>query len=188
MSINQSESAEEYKQRRKAAHLKAEQKRRNAIKQGYDDLKQVLPCPPHEQAGLQRASKAVILRRTADYMQSLKKQTQTQYDRVKRLENEAAGLRIMNEQLTQFVGSTTAELSQQQDCDEMISEQVRFAIFRGIMDELYVSFDAVVRADDFKTITATSYRWLEQFCTPMSINQAGQKVVNDMMRYNVNMM
>lgn len=180
------DSSEEYKQRRRAAHLRAEQKRRNAIKQGYDDLKEILPCPAHEQAGLQRASKAVILQRTIDYVQTLKKQTSQQSERVKKLENEAKGLRIMKEQLTQFVGSPNNVNSG--SLNNEISDAARFAIFRGIMDELYSSFEPNVSVNDFATLSGSTFRWLEQYCTPLSINQAGQKVVNDMMRYNVNMM
>jgi len=53
-----------YKERRREAHTHAEQKRRDAIKRGYDELQQVVPtCQLTEELGASKLSKAVILQR-----------------------------------------------------------------------------------------------------------------------------
>ena len=53
-----------YKDRRREAHTQAEQKRRDAIKKGYEDLQNVIPmCQQADGIGSQKLSKAAILQK-----------------------------------------------------------------------------------------------------------------------------
>lgn len=53
-----------YKERRREAHTFAEQKRRDAIKRGYDDLQNIVPtCQQTDTLGASKLSKATILQR-----------------------------------------------------------------------------------------------------------------------------
>lgn len=53
-----------YKERRREAHTFAEQKRRDAIKKGYEDLQTIVPtCQQAGNLGTGKLSKAVILQR-----------------------------------------------------------------------------------------------------------------------------
>ncbi|CAH1241879.1 MLX [Branchiostoma lanceolatum] len=68
-------SASSYKERRRNAHTAAEQKRRDAIKKGYDELQQMVPtCQTQEQIGAQKLSKATVLQRSIDYISFLVQQ------------------------------------------------------------------------------------------------------------------
>lgn len=53
-----------YRERRREAHTHAEQKRRDAIKRGYEDLQEIVPsCQQQDSMGASKLSKATILQR-----------------------------------------------------------------------------------------------------------------------------
>ena len=57
-------STTSYKERRREAHTYAEQKRRDAIKKGYEDLQKIVPtCQQSDALGASKLSKATILQR-----------------------------------------------------------------------------------------------------------------------------
>merc|ERR1719510_1581491 len=57
-----SKNSQSYKERRREAHTAAEQKRRDAIKKGYDSLQELVPqCQQTDQSG-HKVSKAVVSR------------------------------------------------------------------------------------------------------------------------------
>lgn len=58
-----------YKERRREAHTQAEQKRRDAIKKGYDTLQELVPtCQQTDNSGY-KLSKAIVLQKSIDYIQ-----------------------------------------------------------------------------------------------------------------------
>jgi MAX-like protein X len=58
-----------YKERRREAHTQAEQKRRDAIKKGYDTLQDLVPtCQQNDTSGY-KLSKATVLQKSIDYIQ-----------------------------------------------------------------------------------------------------------------------
>lgn len=59
-----------YKERRREAHTQAEQKRRDAIKKGYDSLQDLVPmCQQTDSLSGYKLSKATILQKSIDYIQ-----------------------------------------------------------------------------------------------------------------------
>ena len=59
-----------YKERRREAHTQAEQKRRDAIKKGYDSLQDLVPmCQQNDSLSGYKLSKATILQKSIDYIQ-----------------------------------------------------------------------------------------------------------------------
>jgi len=59
-----------YKERRRDAHTQAEQKRRDAIKKGYEDLQFLVPtCQQQDSVSSYKLSKATILQQSIDYIQ-----------------------------------------------------------------------------------------------------------------------
>lgn len=62
-------SPNNYKERRREAHTQAEQKRRDAIKKGYDSLQDLVPtCQQTDSSGY-KLSKATVLQKSIDYIQ-----------------------------------------------------------------------------------------------------------------------
>jgi len=62
-------SPNDYKERRREAHTQAEQKRRDAIKKGYDCLQDLVPtCQQTDSSGY-KLSKATVLQKSIDYIQ-----------------------------------------------------------------------------------------------------------------------
>lgn len=96
---------ESYKDRRRRAHTQAEQKRRDAIKRGYDDLQTIVPtCQQQDfSIGSQKLSKAIVLQKTIDYIQFLHKEKKKQEEEVSTLRKDVTALKIMKVNYEQIV-------------------------------------------------------------------------------------
>lgn len=63
--------SQSYTDRRREAHTQAEQKRRDAIKKGYDTLQDLVPTCQQNDASGYKLSKATVLQKSIDYIQYL---------------------------------------------------------------------------------------------------------------------
>ena len=76
---------------RREAHTAAEQKRRDAIKKGYDSLQELVPqCQQTDQSG-HKVSKAVVLQKSIDFIQHLANQKKKQESELSSLRKEVGG-------------------------------------------------------------------------------------------------
>lgn len=85
-----------YKERRREAHTQAEQKRRDAIKKGYDSLQDLVPsCQKTDFTSSYKLSKALILQKSIDYIIYLNQQKSKQENEYATLQKEVIALRII---------------------------------------------------------------------------------------------
>jgi hypothetical protein len=84
------------KDRRREAHTHAEQKRRDSIKKGYEDLTCLVPtCQQPDSISSQKLSKAAVLQKSIDYMQFLLAEKKKKEEELENLRREVTALRIM---------------------------------------------------------------------------------------------
>ncbi|CAL8265248.1 max-like protein X [Gadus morhua] len=158
-----------YKDRRRQAHTQAEQKRRDAIKKGYDDLQSIVPtCQQQSEfaVGAQKISKATILQKTIDYIQFLHKEKKKQEEEVSTLRKEVMALKIMKTNYEQIV---EAHQNNPQQGEEQVSDQVKFRIFQSIMDSLFQTFSSSVSVNSFQELSACVFGWIEEHCKPQTL-------------------
>ncbi|KAF3845977.1 hypothetical protein F7725_003055 [Dissostichus mawsoni] len=141
-----------YKDRRRQAHTQAEQKRRDAIKKGYDDLQSIVPTCLQQSdfaVGAQKISKATVLQKTIDYIHFLHKEKKKQEEEhiVKAHQNHPA------------------------QGEDQVSDQVKFNIFQSIMDSLFLSFSNSVSVSSFKELSACVFSWIEEHCEPQTLRE-----------------
>ncbi|XP_018620118.1 max-like protein X isoform X1 [Scleropages formosus] len=162
---------ESYKDRRRQAHTQAEQKRRDAIKKGYDDLQLIVPtCQQQSEfaMGTQKISKATVLQKTIDYIQFLHKEKKKQEEEVSTLRKEVMALKIMK---TNYEHIVQAHQNNPQQSDEQVSDQVKFSIFQSIMDSLFQSFSTSVSVSSFQELSACVFSWIEEHCKPQTLRE-----------------
>ncbi|KAK3596292.1 hypothetical protein CHS0354_009788 [Potamilus streckersoni] len=166
-----------YKDRRREAHTAAEQKRRDAIKKGYDELQNIVPtCLNPDQLGASKLSKATVLQKSIDYIQYLNQQKKKQEEDLDSLRKEVMALKIMKANYEHIVKThqNTPVAGQNQ-----VSDQAKFQVFQQIMDTLFQSFNATISVANFAELSACVFSWLEEYCKPqviklgMSIQMAG---------------
>ncbi|XP_039979500.1 max-like protein X isoform X2 [Xiphias gladius] len=161
---------DEYKDRRRQAHTQAEQKRRDAIKKGYDDLQSIVPtCQQQSEftVGAQKISKATVLQKTIDYIHFLHKEKKKQEEEVSVLRKEVMALKIMK---TNYEHIVKAHQDNPQQGDQ-VSDQVKFNIFQNIMDSLFQSFSNSVSVNSFQELSACVFSWIEEHCTPHTLRE-----------------
>lgn len=183
-----------YKERRREAHTQAEQKRRDAIKKGYEDLQYLVPtCQQQDSISSYKLSKATILQRSIEYIQSMQKTQLKIENGQKALQKEVAALQIMRSNYEQMLKKQReANLHHQQqqaiiatendtndNLNQSISEHVKFEVFKSICDQLFTSFDRYVSFEDFDQLTASIFNWLEEYCCPQALRDTCLTVLRD---------
>jgi MAX-like protein X len=175
------QSAYGYKERRREAHTQAEQKRRDAIKKGYEDLQHMVPtCQQQDSISSYKLSKATILQRSIEYIQNLHKSKLKHDNELKTLRKEVHALQIMKanyEQMLKQHQITALQLNHQQV--NQASEQVKFEIFQAFCDNLFVSFDRYVTCGDFRQLSASILGWLEENGKPQTLRDMCLAILRD---------
>jgi len=123
-----------YKERRREAHTQAEQKRRDAIKKGYDSLQDLVPTCQHTDSSGYKLSKATVLQKSIDYIQFLLQQKKKQEEERNALRKEVVALRIMQANYEQIV---KAHQTQPGHAEMRVSDETKFQVFQAIMDSLF---------------------------------------------------
>ncbi|XP_018909509.2 max-like protein X isoform X1 [Bemisia tabaci] len=163
-----------YKERRREAHTQAEQKRRDAIKKGYDSLQDLVhTCQPTD-ASSYKMSKATVLQKSIDYIQFLLRQKKMLEEERNALRKEVMALRIMQANYELMV---KAQQSTPGHTETRISDQVKFQVFQNIMEELYTTFCNVSVAN-FDVLSASIFSWLEETCKPQRLRDMVITVLN----------
>ncbi|XP_058862586.1 max-like protein X isoform X3 [Acipenser ruthenus] len=161
---------ESYKDRRRQAHSQSEQKRRNAIKKGYDDLQAIVPTCQQQDCSIvsQKISKATVLQKTIDYIQFLHKEKKKQEEDVATLRKDVMALKIMKTNYEQIVKAHQNNPHQGKD---QVSDQVKFSIFQNIMDSLFQSFSSTISVTSFQELSACVFSWTEEHCKPQTLRE-----------------
>ncbi|XP_030828800.1 max-like protein X [Strongylocentrotus purpuratus] len=172
---DEAEAYKSYKDRRRNAHTAAEQKRRDAIKKGYEDLQLIVPtCQQPDQVGSQKLSKATVLQRSIDYIQYLIQQKKKQEDELEALRKEVMALKIMKANYEQIVKAHQNTPGRGQN---QVSDQVKFSVFKAIMDAQFQTFNASISVASFAELSACVFSWLEEYCKPQTLRELVAEVL-----------
>ncbi|KAH8243574.1 hypothetical protein KR032_008624 [Drosophila birchii] len=151
-----------YKERRREAHTQAEQKRRDAIKKGYDSLQELVPrCQPNDSSGY-KLSKALILQKSIEYIGYLNQQKLKQEDEGSALQKEVTALRIIKNGYENMLQHQQANPGPE---EARLTDEAKFQVFQAIMEEMFETFQHIPM-DNFKQLTTGIIPWLEEHCKP----------------------
>jgi len=163
------QTPQSYKDRRRVAHTHAEQKRRDAIKKGYDELSCLVPtCQQNDGIASQKLSKATILQRSIDYIQYLMQQKKKQGDELDSLRKEVMALKIMKANYEHIV---KAHQNTPQAGQNQVPDEVKFQVFQQVMDTLFQSFNASISVANFAELSGCVFSWLEEYCKPQTLRE-----------------
>merc|ERR1712137_1449489 len=126
-----SKNSQSYKERRREAHTADEQKRRDAIKKGYDTLQELVPTCTQTDASGHKVSKAVVLQKSIDFIQHLSKQKKSQENDLTSLRKEVVALQIMRANYEQLV---RAHMRAPQIPENLVADETKFQVFQVFMD------------------------------------------------------
>lgn len=178
-------SGSSYKERRREAHTQAEQKRRDAIKKGYEDLQLLVPtCTQQDSVSSYKLSKAAILQRSIEYIQTLQQHKHKREKELQLLRKEVKGLEIMKHNYEEMVKHHQQSQQQQQNFlnynAQMISDETKFEVFKAICDSLFHSFDSSVQVGNFNELSACTIVWLEEHCKPHNFKQMTMEIMEQL--------
>lgn len=149
---NRSNSSLSYKERRREAHTQAEQKRRDAIKKGYDGLQELVPtCQQNDSSGY-KLSKATVLQKSIDYVGYLKQQKLKQEEERGAMLKEVKALRILQKNYEHMLQHQ--QTSNQQT--EALSDDIKFQVVSFNMkmniDEHFNNTNSAVPVDHERNV------------------------------------
>ncbi|XP_076241656.1 helix-loop-helix-leucine zipper transcription factor bigmax isoform X1 [Calliopsis andreniformis] len=165
-----------YKERRREAHTQAEQKRRDAIKKGYDSLQDLVPTCQHTDSSGYKLSKATVLQKSIDYIQFMLQQKKKQEEERNALRKEVVALRIMQANYEQIV---KAHQTQPDHAEMRVSDETKFQVFQAIMDRLFQTFNNI-SVVNFSELSACVFRWLEEHCKPQTLREVVLSVLQQL--------
>lgn len=157
-----SASMTSYKERRREAHTQAEQKRRDAIKKGYDTLQDLVPTCQQNEASGYKLSKASVLQKSIEYILYLHQHKKKQDDERIALQKEVTGLSMIKTSYEQMLQNQQSSPGQ---TETRVPDDVKFQVFQAIMEEMFLSFEALPM-NDFAELTTGVIPWLEENCKP----------------------
>jgi MAX-like protein X len=174
------QSAYGYKERRREAHTQAEQKRRDAIKKGYEDLQHMVPtCQQQDSISSYKLSKATILQRSIEYIQTLHKSKSKHDNELKNLRKELCALQVMSSNYEQMLRQHQLSLQLNHQQVNQGSEQIKFEIFQALCDSLFDSFERYLMYGDFKQLSASIFTWLEEHGKPQTLRETCLAILRD---------
>ncbi|CAF1116566.1 unnamed protein product [Rotaria sp. Silwood1] len=156
--------------RRRVAHIAAEQKRRNAIRKGFDSLQSLVP-DSHllDPVSSQKVSKAAILKRSMDYLSQLNKEKQQLNNQLEIKKKEIFCLRTVQKTYEDILEMNT---NSKKYANASINDELKFKLFQNITDAIFISFDQAIQTGQtisFSQFASTILRWVEDSCKP-SVN------------------
>jgi len=193
-----------YRERRREAHTQAEQKRRDAIKKGYDHLLELLPtgslggedgagdksnpASPDDMPGGSngKVSKATILQKSIDYIVENQQKKEKQDEELAALKREVRALEIMRTNYEQLVKAHQARVplgdtdaAYNDIAGAQIPANLKFEVFRQLMDSLFESFNEKVSMRQFQELSAGVFAWLEEQCKPQLLQELLHSILQD---------
>jgi len=163
-----SKNSATYKERRREAHTAAEQKRRDAIKKGYDSLQELVPTCQQTDASGHKVSKAVVLQKSIDFIQHLSTQKKKQETDLNSLRKEVVALQIMRANYEQLVKAHQRAPAAPED---LVPDEVKFQVFQIFMDSLFQSFNQQVSMNNFAELSGCVFSWIEEQCKPGDLQE-----------------
>eukprot|EP00127_Corallochytrium_limacisporum_P004511 Clim_evm11s166 gene=Clim_evmTU11s166 len=151
---------------RRQAHIVAEQKRRNNIRSGFDDLQALIPAC-NTRIPNQKQSKTAIIGKTIAHIESLEKSRSQLQAEVNEMMEELMTLRAIEAkqmQLTSLAQQRQLKMIKESNTSTSTVEQdnlTLFNAFRSAADLLFAGFQKNVDLTDFDTLTGTIRNWME---------------------------
>nr|CAH8842116.1 unnamed protein product [Trichobilharzia regenti] len=158
-------SVENYgiRERRRKLHTEAEQRRRNAIKRGFEGLLELVHPMKSESTSNVRMSKSSILSKAITMIERLGKQKHQKLSEVESLEKEVKALRILCLNYEKMVQNNPDS-----GCRtvEPISDETKLEVFRMFSGALFSSFEDRIAFSSFSDLSASVINWIEESCKP----------------------
>ncbi|KAL5967150.1 Max-like protein X [Taenia solium] len=168
-SVTDSSFTVDVRARRRKLHTEAEQRRRDAIKRGFDSLLELIPPAKTGPTNSHfRMSKATVLNRSISMiLKASKIQTQKRLE-IETLRKKVQALQILKASYERMSSTTTYTTETH---DTMITDQQKLHLFQMFMENLFCSFDSSVSASSLPELSDQIITWLETSCKPEFLHQ-----------------
>uniref|UniRef100_A0A914UWY8 BHLH domain-containing protein n=1 Tax=Plectus sambesii TaxID=2011161 RepID=A0A914UWY8_9BILA len=148
--------------RKKLTHLRCERQRREAINNGYQELKELLPSSLSAMGC--KTTNASILFRACEFVHQLENDKQKNAEELTRLKAQLSALEIIAMQYEQLSSDQT-DASMTSGSGSSAANNgpasVQWRMFRQLMDTWFESFSQRVQTDDYNSIARTLLAWQE---------------------------
>jgi hypothetical protein len=135
-------------ERKKQTHLRCERQRREAINNGYVELKELLPANSSF-AGC-KTTNAAILFRAAEYIKTLNDSIKKSDDELSKLQMQYSALELILQQYESF------------SMDTQPYSALQVQMWQNFLDCCFESFAAYLKTSDYQAITRSLLLWIER--------------------------
>jgi len=129
-----------------------------------------------------KISKAAVLQRSIEYIHFTQAQKKKQEEELNQLRKEVVALQIMKANYEQLVkahqqGAMSGADLKDGDGDTAVPSDVKFEVFRSLMDNLFDSFNDRVSMREFSELSAGVFNWVEEQCKPQLLQEAMHSIL-----------
>eukprot|EP00124_Ichthyophonus_hoferi_P000182 Ihof_evm19s6 gene=Ihof_evmTU19s6 len=156
---------------KRTAHILAEQKRRNNIRMGFEELQRTIPSL-QAKAPNQKISKAMILQRSIEHVQMLEMQRQQLSEEATHLRNEISVLQLSMSQLQSLPPKGRQSDTEYRTADRLFHDymqtngtDLKFLVFHLMFESLLQSFNQTVVVDRPETMGVSFTTWYINNCS-----------------------
>ena len=125
-----------------------------------------------------QVSKATILQKSIDYIVENQQKKEKQDEELAALKREVRALEIMRTNYEQLVKAHQARVplgdtdaAYNDIAGAQIPANLKFEVFRQLMDSLFESFNEKVSMRQFQELSAGVFAWLEEQCKPQLLQE-----------------
>uniref|UniRef100_A0A1I7ZFV8 BHLH domain-containing protein n=1 Tax=Steinernema glaseri TaxID=37863 RepID=A0A1I7ZFV8_9BILA len=142
----------EWAERRKQTHLRCEKQRREAINNGYVELKELLP-ESMLPVGCKQTN-ASILFRTCDYLKQMEESNRANEEKLKKKRARLEAMQMIASQYESMIGEASSSASSPL-C-------VQCEMLRALLEYCFESFSSQIDVSDYESITRTLILWADR--------------------------
>uniref|UniRef100_A0A0N4Z7E7 BHLH domain-containing protein n=1 Tax=Parastrongyloides trichosuri TaxID=131310 RepID=A0A0N4Z7E7_PARTI len=136
--------------KKKETHLRCERQRREAINNGYNELRELLP-KSMSSLGC-KTTNASILFRSSDYIQQLTTKLENQEDELSKLRSKYAALQMIASEYENLSMESASQLEESRDQQALVK----------LLEMAFDSFKRDVDTSDYEKLTKTLLAWVEK--------------------------
>uniref|UniRef100_A0A915CNU2 BHLH domain-containing protein n=1 Tax=Ditylenchus dipsaci TaxID=166011 RepID=A0A915CNU2_9BILA len=135
-------------ERKKQTHLRCERQRREAINNGYSELKELLPASASF-VGC-KTTNAAILFRAADYVKALNRSIEKNEEELQKLQTQHSALEMILQQYENF------------SMNSQPYSALQLQMLQNFLDSCFNSFVDHVDASNYQSFTRSLLMWIER--------------------------
>jgi len=156
------------KEKFKIAHVNAEKKRREAIKEGYRNLTDAIATMSEDEKS--KLTRSEILEIACDRVETLKHTIESKKQERDALEQKLKALRVISDAY-ETMPKTSEKTSIPSDLACVVSNHIKLKLLTTLISKQFESFCGVINTENLQSLASSLFYWVEVHWRPVDLKE-----------------